>query len=257
MRNLVIGNSSQLGMFFPESYLKISSRLIQDSIFDETWNIVYICFSEQKTYIVKDDSFLDINYHYTINIINRLKAKKIVYFSTAELWNNLSGPINDSLNFDYHYSDYIFSKQKITEYLLKSDLNIKIVYPFNFNSIYRKPPFLFGKIFDSIVYSKKINIGDTYYYRDLVHPKFIVDNSIDIESNLVLGSGRVIFVNDFIRKLYDNFDMDFNEFVSEDISSKSFYRENVFYSEQNNVLFESQLLELLCKEINQVKSKIK
>ena len=252
--SLVIGNTSQLSLFFPKDYIKISSRNIPNNIYDQSWDSVYICFAEQKTYNSVDKNFMDINYNYTIEVISRLNANKIIFYSTAELWNNSKGAINPTIPYNYHYSDYIYSKHKISDYLKQSKLNVKIVYPFNFNSINRKPPFLFGKIFESIAYNKKICIGDTYYYRDITHPKFIVARSLNAENDLVLGGGKLIFVNSFIKKLYEMFNMNYKDFVEEDLSNKSFYRNNEFYSDQNIIFSETDLLNILYFEINQFKS---
>jgi nucleoside-diphosphate-sugar epimerase len=255
LKNLVIGNSAQLARYFPIDYLKISSRNIPSSIFDENWNVVYIVFAEQRTFNSNCDDFLHINFNYTLEVINKLKANKIIFYSTAELWNNFSGAIDASFEYNFKRSDYLESKFKISEFLKNSYNNVKIVYPFNFNSVYRNSPFLFGKIFDSIINKKKILIGDTYFYRDITHPKFIVDNSIDIKTDTVLGSGRLIFVNDFIRSLYKSFNMDFNFYVKEDLSVKSIYRNSLFYSNQDVVFNENDLLYLSCKEINQILNK--
>ena len=48
--NLVIGNTSQLAHYFPTDMVKISSRNIPSDIFNTTWDSVYLCFAEQKTY---------------------------------------------------------------------------------------------------------------------------------------------------------------------------------------------------------------
>ena len=67
---------------------------------------------------------------------------------------------------------YTESKLMLTE-TVKNRENIITVYPFNFNSKFRSETFLFGKIFDSIINRKKIEIGSTYYYRDILHAKYV------------------------------------------------------------------------------------
>jgi nucleoside-diphosphate-sugar epimerase len=248
--NLVIGKKSQLAQYFPSDHVKISSRNITKEIFDQKWNRVYICFAEQRTYNTKDDLFNEINYTYTKNIIHKLKAEKIIYYSTAELWNNTVGEINLNTPISYHKSDYVLSKEKITNYIKNNCSNTIIAYPFNFNSIYRMPPFLFGKIIDCIINKKQIEIGDTYYYRELLHPSFIVNESLKLETDKIIGTGKLIFINNFIKKIYNAFDMSYSNFVKEDITNYSIYRKNIFYAKQQDDFTEDDLLNIMVKEIN-------
>ena len=57
-------------------------------------------------------------------------------------------------------------------------VDIKIIYPFNFNSPYRKPGFLFSKFMDVILHNKKITVGDLNFCRDITHPKLISVNDL-------------------------------------------------------------------------------
>lgn len=248
--NLVIGNTSQLSKYFPDEYIKISSRNISDNIFQKSWDKVFLCFAEQRTYISRDDLFKQININYTKEIIEKLNAKNIIYYSTAELWNNTSGEIHEDLSFNYHNSDYVNSKEIITNYIKNNYKNVTVIYPFNFNSVYRMPPFLFGKVFNSIINKEKIEIGDTYYYRELLHPSFVVKESINQKTHKVVGTGCLIFVNDFIRKLYESFNMQYSDYVKEDITNYSIYRKNVFYSKYKILYNENELLDITVKEIN-------
>ena len=248
--NLVIGNTSQLSRYFPDNFIKISSRNISDSIFEQRWNRVFLCFAEQRTFISKDNLFNQVNVEYTKNIIEKIKADKIIYYSTAELWNKTTGEIDANSDISYHYSDYVASKETITNYIKHYYSNVIVLYPFNFNSIYRLPPFLFGKIFKSIINKEKIQIGDTYYYRELLHPSFVVNESMKQNSHKVIGTGNLIFVNDFIRKLYKEFSMDYNDYVVEDLSTFSIYRKNIFYSKDKSTFNEVELLKITVKEIN-------
>jgi nucleoside-diphosphate-sugar epimerase len=253
LSNLVIGNTSQLSFYFPTDYVKISSRAIPDLIFKQQWDTVFICFAEQRTYLTEDDSFEKINFDYTLSVIERISANKIVYYSTAELWNNYNGEINTQMQFSYHNSGYLRSKQMITEHLKSLKLNIIIIFPFNFNSIHRNPPFLFGKVFDSIINKKKICIGDTYFYRDLLHPSDVVMCSIETNEDIIVGGGSLIFVNDFIRELYSKFNLKYENYVEEDLSQKSIYRQNIFYSKH---IYPSNKSKLLNKIVNEIKTKI-
>jgi nucleoside-diphosphate-sugar epimerase len=214
---------------------------------------VYLCFAEQKTYLNNDDSFYQINVEYTKSILEQIKANHIIYFSTAELWNNCVGDITVDTPINYHHSDYISSKQKITTHLKENYGNIRIMYPFNFNSIYRLPPFLFGKVINSIRFKTKIEIGDTYFYRELLHPSFVVTQSINQENDSIIGTGNLIFINDFIRKLYKAFDMKYENYVTENLDQKSIYRKNIFYNKNRINFTEYNLLDILVKEIKDIK----
>lgn len=251
--DLVIGNTSQLSRYFPVDIVKISSRNILSNIFDNKWDSVYLCFAEQKTYLNNDDSFYQINVEYTKSILEQIKANHIIYFSTAELWNNCVGDITVDTPINYHHSDYISSKQKITTHLKENYGNIRIMYPFNFNSIYRLPPFLFGKVINSIRFKTKIEIGDTYFYRELLHPSFVVTQSINQENDSIIGTGNLIFINDFIRKLYNAFDMKYEDYVTENLDQKSIYRKNIFYNKDRINFTEYNLLDILVKEIKDIK----
>jgi hypothetical protein len=252
MQDLLIGNTSQLSHYFPSCIKKISSRNIDKNIFEQTWNRVYICFAEQRTFKKEDLLFDKINFEYTKNIIQNLKAKTIIYYATAELWNNTVGEINIELPYNYHYSDYVASKEKITNFLKIHHPNVKIAYPFNFNSKYRMPPFLFGKIINSIAEQKKIILGDTYYYRELLHPSFIVNQSLKQDNDQIIGTGKLIFINDFIRSLYAAFNMNYDEYVQEDLQQHSIYRKNIFYNNSRCSFSENDLRQITINEIKEI-----
>lgn len=239
--NLVIGNTSQLSRYFPNHFVKISSRNIDDSIFKQKWERVYLCFAEQRTYIAKDNLFKQVNVDYTKQIIEKLKCDNIIYYSTAELWNNTVGEVDINSSFSYHSSDYVSSKEEITNYIKQNYNHAFIAYPFNFNSIYRQPPFLFGKVFHSIINKQKIEIGDTYYYRELLHPSFVVQESMNQNDHKIIGTGRVFFVNDIIRLLYASFKLEYEEFVIEDLTKPSIYRKNIFYAKYDKKLTDKNL----------------
>jgi nucleoside-diphosphate-sugar epimerase len=254
MKNLVIGNTSQLAHYFPDDYEKISSRDIE--LKNEQYDRVYMCFAEQRTYIKDNpDIFFNTNVDYTLKLIDYYSkiSNKVIVYGTSELWNNCNGSIdiNSSFNHKYHY--YTESKKlmiyKIKE---KSYNNVIILHPFNFNSIYRTGDFLFSKIFDSIINEKKITIGNTYFYRELIHPKFVVEQSIKAEKDDIIGSGRVKFINDFIRDLYFHFDMDYNEYVTENFDKNITQKENIFYLKSKQLKY-NQLFNDTVEEIEKIK----
>ena len=244
MKNLVIGNTSQLSNYFPDSYEKISSRNLDfNYLKNNNWNSVYICFAEQRTFLSNNDNisneFYDINCSLVKKVIENINSNRIVYYSTAELWNNCNGEISIETPYNFISNNYTMSKYNITMEL-KNKIkypNVSIAYPFNFNSIFRKNGYLFSKIFDCLINKTKIIIGDTHYYRDIIHPKMVVDYSIYhdiIGKDFIIGSGRLIHINDLIKKLFNSMNMDYNTYVTEDLSYKSSYRNKMFYSNVYN-----------------------
>ena len=165
--NLIVGNTSQLFPYFKEydpNIIGVSSRDFNvESLGGQTFERAFIAFAEQRTFLNEKLSFFtDINVDYTLNVIIKLSpyVKTFIVYSTSELWNGYEGGINLHTPYNYNDSPYIKSKE-IMEYrvnLLRNfGVDIKIIYPFNFNSPYRKPGFLFSKFMDVILHNKKIN----------------------------------------------------------------------------------------------------
>lgn len=227
--NLIIGNSSQLAQYFPKDYIRISSRNVDlKYLKNNKWESVYICFSEQRIYDSSID-FITPNYIYTMQIIDSLieNSDKIVCYTSCELWNELSGYIRIGTQPKFYplTNEYTISKllllNKITELRKLNNLYRKVVFvhPFYFNSVYRNEYFLFGKIFNSIINKQKIEVGDLNFYRDMVHAKFVVEKSIESKQDIVVGSGRLFNIRDFVKDLYYINGMEFNYFVQENKSS--------------------------------------
>jgi nucleoside-diphosphate-sugar epimerase len=244
MDNLVIGNTSQLSYYFPDDYIKISSRDLNiDNLKKQDWDRIFICLGESRKFIDNIKIYDDVNFYLTLDIIDKLKnfSRNIIVYSTCELWNQYDGPIDISKNFNFFSTPYLQSKYKLSKYILSNIndyYNVFILYPFNFNSVYRNCNFLFGKIFDSIINKKVIEIGDTYFYRDIVHPKFVVEDSINATSHKIVGSGRLIYVNDFIKDLYNYFNMNYNDYVIENIGKYNEYdRRKEYYLKSNSCLY--------------------
>jgi nucleoside-diphosphate-sugar epimerase len=254
MKNLVIGKTSQLSQYFPDDYEKISSRNIE--LKNEKYDRVYICFAEQRTYIKNDPTiFFDTNVDYTLKLVDHYSklSNKIIVYGTSELWNRCSGPININTPYNYKTHNYTDSKKLMIDKIKESKYNnVIILHPFNFNSIYRTGDFLFSKIFDSIINNKKITIGNTYFYRELLHPKFIVEESIKAENDAIIGSGRVKFVNDFIRDLYFHFDMKYEDYVTEDYDENITQKDNIFYLKSKQLKY-NQLFNDTVEEIEKIK----
>lgn len=234
MNNLIIGDTSQLSQYFPEDYARISSRNIDyETLKQKNWDRVFLCFGESRKYIRDTKLYDEINFYLTLDVINQLKdnVKSFVIYSTCELWNQYDGPIDMSNPFNFYPSPYLQSKYKISKYIMENDeyYNVFVMFPFNFNSTHRTTNFLFGKIFDSIINKKTIEIGDTYFYRDIVHPKFVVDQSINANGHKINGSGRIVYVNDFIRDLYKHYGLKYEDYVIENLDKFNEYEKRKEY----------------------------
>lgn len=223
--NLVIGKSSQLAQYFPEDYLKISSRDIDlDYLKSNQWGDVYVTFAEQRIYD-KSIDFITPNYLYTLQVINSLleNSKKIVCYTSCGLWNELSGfiTLDTKPKFDPWDNEYIVSKlllwNKITELRKVNNLYRKVIFmhPFYFNSVHRSEYFLFGKIFNSIIKKQKIEVGNLDFYRDIVHTKFVVEKSIEQTQDSMMGAGKLFNIKEFVKDLYEMNGMNFSYFVKE------------------------------------------
>jgi nucleoside-diphosphate-sugar epimerase len=237
MSNLVIGNTSQLSYYFPNDYDKISSRNIDyDYVRGRKYDTIFISFAEQRTFLKESEEFFSIiNVTYTLEVIDKLKeyCGKIVVFSTAELWNNYEGKVSISMDFNFNYSPYIKSKEILSNTINENRDNYKnviIVYPFNFNSPYRKEGFLFNKIFNSIKNKKKIIIGNINFSRDIIHPSIIVENSIEAKTDLLIGSGELFNIEKFVKDLYYIYNLNFDDYISFNIGNNLTNERKDYYS---------------------------
>jgi GDP-D-mannose dehydratase len=228
---LIVGNTSQISNYFPNDYVKISSRNIPSEVFNQKYEEVHLVFGINVKGL-KESLYNEVNYYYTLDLIKEfLKiSDKIVIYSTCELWSNCWGGIDLKTPFNFHEEPYILSKWKITEEI-KSINSKKIItiYPFNFNSTFRNENFLFGKIFKSIINKEKIEIGDTYFYRDLLHTSYVAKVCQNLTNDKIIGSGRMFFVNDFIRDLYKESGLMYEDFVKEKLYSFNHIPKNEYY----------------------------
>jgi nucleoside-diphosphate-sugar epimerase len=264
MTNLIIGNTSQLSNFFIRgNFVKISSRNLDlEQLSKKSWDRIFLCFGESRKFISNIELYEQINFKYTLDIIEKLKnsANKIIVFSTCELWNKYEGPVSLNCEFNFFETPYLLSKYKLSNHIKINPnkyTNVVLIYPFNFNSTYRTTDFLFGKIFDSILNKKKIEIGDTYFYRDIVHPKYVAEESSVVEFDTIIGSGRKIFVNDFIRDLYKEFHLDYEKYVSENLTKYNEYeKKNEYYLKSKKCLYTyDKLLEDTIKDLKEKQKK--
>jgi nucleoside-diphosphate-sugar epimerase len=253
--SLVIGNTSQLSHYFPDSYQKISSRNIDfDNLCLRKYDKVFLLFAEQRTFLNESEEFFTkINFDYTLEVINKFKdiSNKIIIYSTSELWNNYNQCVSLNDKYDYDYSPYIKSKEILCNYINSNRNvyhNVVIIYPFNFNSIHRKGGFLFGKIFDSILNNKKISIGNINFDRDLTHPKIIVDVSLNADKDCVIGSGELINVQNFVEDIFKKLNKNIKDYIEYNKSNNLKIKRGGYYSCDKTSNY-SNLIDLTIKDI--------
>jgi len=252
MNSLVVGNTSQLSYYFPQKYERVSSRNIDLTLYDKEYDRVFLTFAEQRLSEIHSlQEYIEINSDLTLKLINffKDKANYVIVYGSCELWNNIEGSIDEknlsSFDFDKNspYYGYCISKVNMIKEINKlKNKNIIVLHPFNFNSPKRKPSFLFYKIFDSIINRKKITIGDTYFYRDLIHPKYVVEKSLVATKDEILGSGRLTFMNDFIRELYRQNHLNYNDYVEEIFNTDIIPKKKILYLNSKEILY-NKLLE--------------
>jgi hypothetical protein len=172
------------------------------------------------------------------------------------LWNKHFGGIDLETPMDFYETNYTRSKFEMTKRILDNKEeypNVIILYPFNFNSTKRSKDFLFGKIFSSIINKEKIEIGDTYYYRDIFHPNFIIEEILNATEHKIIGSGRLTFVNDFIRDLFVLYGLSYDDLVKENLESfKEYEIKYEYYLKSKLALYPySRLIEDTVNDINE------
>jgi len=201
--NLIIGNTSQLAQYMPKSFDRISSRNINVTDIKDYKNI-YVCFAEQRTFD-NDLDFDKINYDYTLSLIDGLTSKcdKVIFYSTAMLWENLEQyDINDEFSYNEE-NKYLRSKEKITRELKKRE-SVTLHYPCNFNSTKRKGGYLFHKLMSACV-GEKIQTGNLHFNREMVHTKYVAQRSLDSKKSEIIAPGFLINLFDFFDDVLNHF----------------------------------------------------
>jgi GDP-D-mannose dehydratase len=257
-KNLIIGSTSQIANFLPDSeFKKVNSRNFSHSDIEGKWDIAILAFGENRKNLEPYEIYKKINVDLTFETLDFLKSRcsKIIIFSTCELWNKHFGGIDLKTPMDFYETNYTRSKFEMTQRILDNEeeySNVIILYPFNFNSTKRSKDFLFGKIFSSIINREKIEIGDTYYYRDIFHPNFIVEEILNAQEHKIIGSGRLTFVNDFIRDLFKMYGLSYEDLVEENLESfKEYEIKYEYYLKSKLPLYSySRLIEDTSKDIN-------
>ena len=262
--NLVVGNTSQLFPYFKqydENILGVSSRDFNfKNVKHYQFDRVFLTFAEQRVFLDRPVEFFSkINVDYTLEVINKLKynTKTFVLYSTSDLWDQCEGEININTPFNNRQTSYIISKEilneKINDLREKEGIDIKIIYPFNFNSPYRKPEFLFYKFLKVILDKKPIDVGSLDFYRDLVHPKLIVEKSFNCTSDEVVGSGVLTHVKSFYVDLLTHFGINYNEYVTEHDQHFINVRKPFYFNTDN---LYTTLLEDTIKDIEHYKNNV-
>lgn len=241
MNNLIIGNTSQLSHLFPSEYDKISSRNINFD--DSNYDSVYITFAEQRTFDtnLKESDFIDVNVKYTSKVIEHFSklSKRVIVYGTAELWNAHDGGIEIETEIKYKYSPYIKSKEILWE-IIKSKRdknewkNVNIIHPFNFNSLNRKSGFLFFKLFDALINDKITKVGNINIERDIIHVKYLIEESINCNNDIIVGSGKLTNIRDFIMDIFKYYNKNFSNYIIEE-DIKSQHQDNNFWLKKDKI----------------------
>lgn len=216
--DLVIGSSSQISHFLPPEMVRVSARSISEEIYEKHWDRVYLTFAEQRTrYACSSEhmeDFYRVNVDLTLGVIRRLKAKRIIYYSTVELWSLLSGAISLETPFNFVQNYYTDSKYAATNAARQFE-NVSVMFPFNFNSTYRSQDYLFGKIFASVVQRKRVEVGNLDMKRDILHASWVANQSLRANEDRIIGSGTFHDVRKFVRDVYAGCGVDPDEFLIE------------------------------------------
>ena len=217
--NLVIGDTSQLSYYFPKSFDRISSRNIDYSSMGE-YERIYICFAEQRTF-KSDANFIDINYHYTLDVIDKIlsKTNEVVFYSTAMLWENLE-QYDITADFSYNENNkYLVSKEMISKELERKK-NVIVHYPCNFNSCQRKNGYLFSKLIDACR-GKQIETGNLNFDREVVYASYITDISTKSKCSQVIAPGYLVNIEKYFRDTINSFGYNMIDLVSQNLPAMS------------------------------------
>jgi hypothetical protein len=229
---LIVGCRSQLAQYFPESFVRIDSRDWLNGSVEITnqSRCSIIAFGENRTYIDRalgPTAFNLVNNILTIESIYRCLefSQRVIVFATSELWGRCNGGITVDTPFNFHESNYISSKLRLVENIRSRfvDEDVRIVYPYNFNTRHRQGEFLMGKVISSIACKRVIEIEDTHFYRDLTTPVDIANVCLSNENwkEAICGSGKLYKINDVITELYKSAGLDKADYVVEKFTKTS------------------------------------
>jgi hypothetical protein len=215
MKNLIIGKNSQLSYFLDG--IPVSSREIPyDFIKKNKWNRIYLCFAEQRTFVETSTDFDKVNYNLTAKLVDDLYdyCEEFVFYSTTLLWSGYKQKYDIDLPFLYKETEYLSSKEKITNYLKNID-KVTIHYPCNFNSKYRKEGFLFSSLYDMILNKNKVNVKCLNFEKEVVHASYIAEKSKNTFSDSILAPGYSVNIRNIFSEICDRVGVCMNDFITE------------------------------------------
>ena len=249
MDNLILGENSQLGCFLEGT--KVTSRDIPyDSLKKTKWNRIYICFAEQRTFMDNSDSFMKINFDLTKEVIDKLDnyCNEFVFYSTAMLWSGYEGEYNLSSPYSYKETDYLSSKEKITEYLKQAD-KVKIHYPCNFNSKQRKGGFLFASLYDTIQNKTKTQVRCLDFEKEIAHTSYIANKSMNLNTDAIIAPGYSINVRNLFTKILNEFEMNLEDYIKETEIDTFIKPNNYYYGVKDEDYSEDELVSSFVEEL--------
>ncbi len=241
--DLVIGSSSQISRFLPPEMVRVSARNISEEIYEKQWDRVYLTFAEQRTRYASSsehrEDFYRVNVDLTLDTVKRLRAKRVIYYSTVELWSSLDGAISLETPFDFVQNYYTDSKRVATEAVRQFE-NVSVIFPFNFNSTYRSQDYLFGKIFASVMERKRVEVGNLEMKRDILHASWVAEQSLHTNEDRIVGSGTFHDVRRFVRDVYKSCGIDPDEFLVENGEPNRHNR--ILYLKSDKILYTYETL---------------
>jgi len=247
MTNLILGGSSQLAYFLEGT--RVSARDIPDRLIEREWDRVYICFAEQRTFMDTSDSFMKVNFDLTKKVIEKLynHCVEFIFYSTAMLWSGRTGDYDLSCPYSYKESDYLVSKEKITEYLKGID-KVKIHYPCNFNSRRRKGGFLFASLYD-VINNKKSKVRCLDFEKEIAHASYIANKSMNTFTDSIIAPGYCVNVRTLFTKILDTCGKDIEEWL-EETATDTFVKPNSYcYNIVDEDYLENKLVSSFVEEL--------
>lgn len=234
--DLIIGDTSQVAQYMPSEIVRVSSRNVPEEVFEKKWRKVYLCFAEQRTIHARDSNFRDdfesVNVRLTLDLVKKIAADSIVYFSTVELWNRHDGAIDLKVPFDFDENYYTASKFKATKALQQIE-NVRVLYPFNFNSRHRSSDFLLGKVFKALMNEEKTRVETLNLNRDILHASWVARQAQDAEATKIVGSGTYFNVREYINDVCCRLGKPIERFIEE--ADTSFQQKSLIYLKSETV----------------------
>jgi hypothetical protein len=99
---------------------------------------------------------------------------------------------------------------------------------------------------------KQNTIGDINFNRDLIHPKIIVEQSINSTKDKLVGGGSLINVKDLVKDLFIKSEMKYEDYIIENITNNLTNKRKEYYS---SIMYSNydELLNLTIKDLYEYK----